>query len=95
MATVFITDRKNDANFTVCKVEKERDADLLVYVTERRSEAKNEEAIWIYTDRKSQASVVMYFVEKERDADLLICFVDRKNHAEWNTESHQAMGQLN
>jgi hypothetical protein len=68
-------------------------ADLLVFVTENRSEATGREEIWYYTDSMSLTRTRACFVEARSMAQLLVCFVEARSRAGWR-KRHRLQGRL-
>ena len=81
---------KSFADYKVQVLTTETTADLLVFVTERESEAKDKEEIW-YMAKTSPNLKVAYVTSFP---DLKICFVNTKSRAGWKNKKHKLQGQL-
>ena len=82
----------NEDNFGKIKVElvkHKSSADLLVYITKTKSEAKGKDFIWFFDDKygKTKVKFVKY------SSDVKVFYVDRKNEAKWN-KPHKLTGRF-
>ena len=67
--------------------EYKSEADLIVYKTEWKSEAKDNNGIWFFTKWKSEAKKTIYFTDWKSEADLIIYFTEYKSEAGWKKKS--------
>lgn len=81
---------KSFPKYKVQVLTSESQADLLVYVTERESEANGKDEIWFMA--KSFPDLKVSYVTSF--PDLKICFVKSKSNARWKNKKHKLQGQL-
>ena len=68
---------------TECKGE----ADLLVYKTEFKGEAKDNKGLFYFTQFKGEAKKTIYFTDFKGEADLIVYFTEFKGEAGWRKNS--------
>jgi hypothetical protein len=59
------------------------EADLIVYVTDWESEAREKEGYWYYSDWEAEADWVIYISKWKNEADLIVYFTEWKSEAGW------------
>lgn len=90
---LYICKYKNEAEIKVIPVHSKGEADLLVFVSDKKFDAKGKDEIWFYTDSKANASAKIFFVKNKGEADLKVFFVKNKGEAGWK-KSNEFMGRL-
>ena len=70
------------------------EADLWVWKTERRYEAKNIEEFWCETNSKYQSNFTVRIVKTKYQSDLIVYFTDSKYQAGWK-KNHKLKNILN
>lgn len=81
--TVLRVQRQGEANLLVFVTPNKSDADACIYVTQSRSQAQGNPHVWFYLDRSntSQANRKVLFVKNRSRATLKIYFVKFKSRA--------------
>lgn len=80
------------ADVKVCEVRYEYEADLLVYVTSDRFEAKGSRGIWFFTPNSFDSDFTIFFTEYTFEADIKVYFVEQRYQAKWrNPKKHKLL----
>ena len=76
----------------VFSVDREYQADLVVFKTDKRYEASQKEnkGVWFFTNAGYEADKKLFFVDQEYKADLKVYFTDLKYKVGWrhNDKKH-------
>ena len=62
-------------------------ADLVVYKTDYKNDAGENDGIWYFTEYPGDAKKKIYFTDYKGDADLVIYFSEYKGYAGWQNKS--------
>ena len=71
---VFQTVHRSQTEFILFETRWISDADLIIYKTERRREAKGEKGVWYFTKFRGEATVKVFFTKYRSEADFTIYF---------------------
>lgn len=93
LSLVFVTPNQN-AHYKVFITKDRYQADLWVWKTDDKYQAKNSEQIWFQTDDKYAANFSVKFVDSKSKANLIIYYTKTKNEAGWK-KPHIYRGALN
>lgn len=92
MAKIYVTDGAHQADVQAFEVDREHQADLLVFVEKYQQNAKGDEE-WFFVDHAHQADTKIYWVDQAHKADLEVFFVDQAHKAKWK-KGHKLKGRL-
>lgn len=92
MAKIYVVNSKSASDFTAYKVDRESQADLLIYEEKYQNRAKGDEK-WFYVNSKSQADSKIYWVNYASQADIKVMFVKYESRAKWK-KSHKLVGRI-
>ena len=78
-----VVDHKSDAKVVVYVTDRRSDADLGVLQTRYTLEAQGRDAIWKFVERQIDADTTVYFTSYRSDADVVIYYVSHYIDAKW------------
>lgn len=78
---VYETEFKENADKIVFVEEEDGRADLNVYKTDWKSDARQQEGVWYFTQWRSEADFAVFFTEFKSEADFVIRFTEIKSDA--------------
>jgi|688.fasta_scaffold00957_17 hypothetical protein len=93
LSLVFISPTKN-GDYKVFVTKNKYEADLWVWETESRYEAKKQEQIWFRTTDRYNSNFSVSLVQSKYSSDLVIYYTDSKYQAGWKKE-HRLKNILN
>ena len=92
LSLIFITPYQN-SDYKIFVTNDKYQADLWVYRTDNKYQAKNVEQIWFQTYDKYASDFSARFVDSKYKADLIIYYTKTKNEAGWKKQ-HRLRGSL-
>ena len=93
LSLVFVTPN-NNPDYRVFVTKDRYQADLWVWKTESKHQAKDVEHIWFETKNKNEADFSVKFVDSKSKADLIIYYTKNKYEAGWK-KKHRLKEILN
>lgn len=79
--SVYVSEWKKEAGKIIYVTDNPAEADLIVYKSEWKSDAKKESGIWYFTEWKNDADMIIYFTQYRSEADMVIYYTKDKNEA--------------
>lgn len=79
--SVYVSEWKKEAGKIVYLTDNPAEADIIVYKSEWKSDAKKDSGIWYFTEWKNDADMIIYFTQYRSEADIVICYTKDKNEA--------------
>ncbi len=92
MPSIHEEPNKRKATVLYYVTSKKGQADLKVFIADRRDRALTHEAVW-WTDHRLRAQLSVCEVPRT-EANLIIYYVERENEAGWKSASHALNGHL-
>ena len=77
------------AEIIACEVLYEYQADVLIYVTDKKYELRDDNCFWLFTKNSYEADFTMYFTSYQYQADLKVYYVDQKYKARWKNKKKE------
>ncbi|WP_232224709.1 DUF6150 family protein [Leptospira fainei] len=85
---IYLTDRHlQSPDLRIYFTKSKSDADIVVYVTKYRYDAKGKDEIWYYTNYSSDANAKVSVTSSKSSADLIVYITDHKTDAGWKKSS--------
>lgn len=78
-----VVSNKSDAKVIVYVTDRRSDADLGVLQTRYTLEAQGRDAVWKFVERQIDADTTVYFTNYRSDADVVIYYVTHYIDAKW------------
>ncbi|EQA34746.1 hypothetical protein LEP1GSC047_1222 [Leptospira inadai serovar Lyme str. 10] len=92
---IYVTDgHLQSPDLKVYFTKSKSDADIVVYVTKHRYDAKGKDEIWYYTKHSSDANAKVSVTSSKSSADLIAYITKYKTDAGWK-KSNRYRGRLN
>ena len=80
---IYKTNTKSNSTIIIYVVQSEKDADIKVFDTSKKRQAKNNDGVWFFEKKDNKKNINVFFSDKESDADLKVFFVDNRRKAGW------------
>lgn len=80
---VYIADKEAEATKKAFVVDKAEDADVIVYKTHFKSDAKKDSGVWYLSEWKSEADMRVYFTKEKSKADFTVFYSKDISEAGW------------
>lgn len=84
--TVYFTKFPSNDTYKVYEVSNHTQADLLVYRTKYKSQAKGNRGMWHITPHQTANAINVYVVPYRNQADFSIYYVNHPNESKWKTK---------
>ncbi len=78
---IYETKFKNEATKKVYITDNPSEANIIVFKSEWKSDAKKESGLWFFTEWKNEADMLVYFTEIRSESDIVIYYTTYKDEA--------------